>query len=236
MKFNQKILSVVIPSYNEGEQIERTLRELIDNLDKTGLSYEILVIDDGSTDNTALIAKEMGANIVIRNKRTLGKGSAIKAGTQNASGSIIVITDADSTYNPKDIPKLIQPIVEGKAEVSVGSRFMSPAHFSFSRLRIKLIDFLVGLILGRCVSDVFSGFRAYKAEVILKLLDIPSSYLQRFELVNMLAMQRGYKIVEVPVDFRPRESFGYSRSKLGKKPFRVLFGLLKVSLSKKPPR
>ena len=125
MELKMKI-SIVIPVYNE----EKTVQEMISKVSQIPFEKEILVIDDGSTDKTAEILHSLqeGSLILLRHEQNKGKGSALRTGFSRASGEIIIIQDADLEYNPEDYPALLRPILEGKADVVYGSRFLGGPH------------------------------------------------------------------------------------------------------------
>ncbi|MFQ6097747.1 MAG: glycosyltransferase family 2 protein, partial [Armatimonadota bacterium] len=118
-------LSVIMPAYNEAA----TVREAIDRVLDVDLDLELIVIDDGSTDGTTEIIREAAARHrgrlrAFRRERNQGKGAAVRLGIARAEGDIIIIQDADMEYDPKDYADVIQPILDGKADVVYGSRFM----------------------------------------------------------------------------------------------------------------
>src|SRR5512142_1174989 len=116
-------ISIMIPVYNEAARVERA----IDSVRAVGLDSEIICVDDGSTDGTAAILSRLRdegkVDTLIVNEINRGKGSAIRAAIQQASGDVVVIQDADLEYDPEDLPRLLQPLMQGKADAVIGSRF-----------------------------------------------------------------------------------------------------------------
>ena len=115
-------VSIIVPAYDEELTISKVISELL-RLQKIIPSMEIIVIDDGSTDDTALIASKCSSIKLIIHKKNMGKGGALQTGFKAAKGKVIVIQDADMEYFPREIPNIIKPILEGSADVVFGSRF-----------------------------------------------------------------------------------------------------------------
>jgi len=142
-------LSVVIPARDEA----RSLWSLIPKIKETlsGYRHEIIVVDDGSTDGTGTVARRNGT-IVISHKRNRGKGIAMKTGVQNASGNIIVFLDGDGAHHPQDVPKMITPILEGRADLVIGSRALPESRALISPLTRRLSNNLASLTISVIIS------------------------------------------------------------------------------------
>jgi len=226
-------LTIIIPALNEGEHIALTLDEINRVLTREQISYEIIVVDDGSIDGTGLVAKEHGAHLVLKNIYTHGRGDAIKLGASKASGSIILTMNADGAYNPSDILKLIKPISEGKADLVNGSRFVSrrerdATEHLFTFLMRYYFRMIFWLYFGIVMQDVWSGFRAYRANLLKKLLKYPLSSDYSFDLeIPYLAKKYDYKVTEIPIRVRLRESFGHSRLRILTF-YKMLFSTLRI--------
>ena len=199
-------VSVVIPAYNEAMSIG----EVIDNC--KAFFDEIIVVDDGSTDDTAKIARNSGA-VVIRNEKNLGVTKATQNGFKAAQGDIIVTMDADGQHDPSDIPKLIEPLAEGKAEVALGVRSEIPHRSE------RIINALTNLSV-KC-SDAGTGFRAVKADLAKKIKLHGTCLCGTFVLE---AHKRGARIVEIPVQTKPRI---YGKRKVRTRHIRQFFCVLK---------
>ena len=199
---------VMIPAYNE----ELTIAQVIKEIKQTSKDYKVLVIDDGSKDNTYNAAKKAGADYIIRNKKNLGLAQSFKHGLEEClklGADIIVNTDADFQYNQTEIPKLIQPILDGKADIVITDRrILSLNHMPFSKKFGNLLSTFVTRLVSRYpVRDAQSGFRAFSREAALKL-NILSDYTYVQEVI-IQAVDKRFKILQMPCDFRKR--YGKSR-------------------------
>jgi len=162
-------LSIIIPAYNE----RRTIKELISQVQAVTLSHlekEILVVDDGSTDGTRDILKNIKGIRFIFHKENQGKGGAIKTGFQNATGDIFLIQDADLEYDPNEYGKLLAPILSGHADVVYGSRFIgSDPHrvlYVWHYLANKFLTTLSNIFTGLNLSDMETCYKAFRREVV----------------------------------------------------------------------
>ncbi|MBD3201152.1 MAG: glycosyltransferase, partial [Candidatus Lokiarchaeota archaeon] len=160
------LISVVIPLYNEENSIGKVL-----NCIPNHLNYEIIVVDDGSTDNSILEVKKV-ENLkirLIRHKTNQGYGAAILTGLKHARGEIIVTLDSDGQHNPKEIPKVIEPILNNNADIVIGSRYLGkclyrvPLHTRTGELFIK---FMLKSLFGLKIGNNQSGFRALRRETL----------------------------------------------------------------------
>ena len=196
------LLSVIIPVYNEKNTILEILRRVRD----VKIEKEIIIVDD-STDETREILKNIkDENIqVIFNKKRLGKGAAVRKGFSLAKGDIVIIQDADMEYSPSDYHKLIQPIIEGKADVVFGSRVFSKGAKSNLRYYIggKFLSFLASLLYNVRITDASTCYKVMKRDVLEKLSLRSSGFDLDFEIVAKVAKQ-GKKIYEVPISYMPR--------------------------------
>jgi len=194
-------LIVQIPCYNEERTLPATFNDIpkeIEGVDKV----EIMIIDDGSTDRTIEVAKELGVDHIIINKNNRGLARTFRTGINEClhrGAEIVVNTDGDNQYAGWDIPKLIQPILDGKADVVVGDRKTSKiAHFSkFKKLLQKVGSFVVKQLSGVQVPDAVSGFRAYSREALLQL-NIVSPFSYTIEVL-IQAGKKHMAVASVPV-------------------------------------
>lgn len=198
-------LVVTIPAFNEEGTIEKVIREIPKKIPGIG-KIEVLVIDDGSADSTAKIARSLGAS-VIRNPINRGLAFTFSRGLETAiemGADIVVNTDADFQYNQKQIPSLVAPILEGRADIVLGSRFlgtiesMPAGKYWGNRAMSAMVSFLTGL----AISDSQTGFRAFSREAALKM-NVFSDYTYTQETI-LEAWEKNLSILEVPADFRKR--------------------------------
>jgi len=204
-------ISIVIPAYNEARSIGNVIEETLTIMDSLQLPYEIIVVDDGSTDNTRRIAANYKAT-VLYNGRNRGKGYAVRKGFRHAQGDIIVTIDADGSHSPKEIPELINPLFNGTDVVS-GSRFLGTGkHFTtrINRLGNSLFNITIMALTRKHVTDSQTGFRAIKKQVIDKLNLSSSGYDIETE-ITVKSLRNGFTFQEKPISCHRRE---HDKSKL----------------------
>ncbi|HUZ01237.1 MAG TPA: glycosyltransferase family 2 protein [Thermomicrobiaceae bacterium] len=217
-------LSVVIPLLNESESLPTLYRELTGELGALGLPYEIIFVDDGSTDGSAGVLRALHAADdhlqVIQFRRNFGKSSALQAGFSATRGDAVVTLDADLQDVPAEIPRLLAELDHG-ADLVSGWKVPRQDPTS-KRLASSVFNAVVRLFTGVHLHDFNCGLKVYRAEV----LDELRLYGELHRYVPVLAHFRGFQVVEVPVSHRPRR---YGRSKFGPGRFaRGFFDLLTV--------
>lgn len=210
-------LSVIIPAYNEERYIGEILRR-VKAVDLGRVKKEIVVVDDGSQDKTAAIASKVKGVKLVRHIKNAGKGAAIRTGLKHATGSIILIQDADLEYNPAEIARVIRPIVDRKTKVVFGSRYLDDVQKRRNKMFLKKthknayqvfylggrgITLFANLLFNAKITDEATCYKAFRSEVIKS---IPLR-CRRFEFcpeITAKIAKRGYKIVEVPITYNPR--------------------------------
>jgi len=199
-------ISVVIPAFNEEKTIENTLSRIYKTLEAIQLPYEIIVVDDGSTDKTAQLAYRHKATI-LTNGKNQGKGYALRRGFHHAKGDIIITIDADGSHDPADIKRLLIPILNG-ADIVIGSRFTNgQGKNSTKKLHIlgnHLINLLIRIITQKRITDSQTGFRAFKKKIINQIKITSKGYQVETEL-TVKALKNGNTVQEIPITSRKRK-------------------------------
>jgi glycosyltransferase involved in cell wall biosynthesis len=203
-------LSVVIPVYNE----VRTLQQVIERLRATALPLEIVIVDDGSRDGTREILTEWReapgdrhADLkIIFHEQNQGKGGAVKTGLGHCTGDVVVVQDADLEYDPEDFRSLLQPIVEGRADVVYGSRFShidGPVHHYWHRWGNQLITRLSNWKSGRTLTDVETCYKMVRRELIQQITPTlrERGFGIELELTFKLARLPGVRFYERPISY-----------------------------------
>jgi glycosyltransferase involved in cell wall biosynthesis len=213
------LTSIVIPAFNEGA----SLRSVVAALRGEATWHEVMVIDDGSTDATAVEASAAGAH-VIRHPYNKGNGAAVKTGVRAATGRFILIVDADGQHRPTDAARLVSHL--DAYDLVIGARSPRSHANLVRRLGNDLLNRVAGYLTERPVPDLTSGFRAAKRECLLEFLHLLPNGFSTPTTTTMAFMKAGYSVRFEPVETARRE--GRSKIKLGPDGVRFFLILLKV--------
>ncbi len=201
-------VSIIIPAFNEDEVLEFLMEDVAAATD--GLDVQVIVVDDGSQDATANVARRGGADIVIVHEHTKGLREAIRSGALAATGEIAAVLWADGSYDPGELPQLILPIHRGSVDMVIGSRLVTRSFKAcLSVLMSSLFGALTSVLVGKWINDPWSGFRAFKRPLLVKILNDSES--NSMLGITFASLKTGARIIEVPVKYRRRNLVGYSR-------------------------
>jgi len=204
-EMNVMNISVVIPVYNE----KNTIEAIVERVKAVTIGKEIIVVDDFSTDGTRDILKRLsgGEVKIYYQKKNRGKGAALRTGFEQAVNDIVIVQDADLEYDPDEYHKLIRPIVEGKADVVYGSRFMGSephrVHLFWHMVGNKLLTFLSNMFTNLNLSDMETGYKAFKRDVVKKITIEESRFGCEPEITAKLA-KMDVRIFEVGISYAGR--------------------------------
>ena len=222
-------LSIVIPVFNE----RATLPALLESVARVSLDKEILIVDDGSTDGTREYLKDMAQNPgegvrVFFHDRNRGKGAALRTGFREVAGDIVIIQDADLEYDPQDYPALLKPILDGRADVVYGSRFLGGPHrvlFFWHYLGNKILTLISNMLTNLNLSDMETCYKVFRSEVIKNLTFTSDGFAIEAEMTVKIA-RAGYRVYETPISYSGRD---YSEGKkiTWKDAFPTLWALVK---------
>ena len=201
------VLSVIVPCYNE----RATVREILARVLAVPVAKEILVVDDGSTDGSRELVEELArrepAIRLLAQDRNRGKGAAVRRGFDEARGEVVIVQDADLEYDPREYPKIIQPILDGDADVVYGSRFEGHPRrvmFYWHTVGNRFLTWLSNLTTNLNLTDMLTGYKAFRREVIQSIRLQSNRFGFEPEVTAKIA-RRGYRIYEVPVSYHGRD-------------------------------
>ena len=226
-----KKVFIIIPAYNEEKSITNVIR-LIPSI--PGCRIKVIVIDDGSTDNTRLLAQNEGV-IVLSNPFNLGLALTFRTGLKfciDNNADILMVLDADGQYSPEQIPSLINPLLRGQGDLIVGNRFLKGSEYKEGLIKY-LTNFFVSFLISRIlltlksVYDIQSSFRAFNKNLgkfLLSNLKGKYNYAQELFILSSLF---DFKIIQVPITCQERKN---GKSRLIKNPFLHLYQILKISI------
>lgn len=225
-------LSVIIPCYNEKDH----LPELISLVKKAPLeNKEIILVDDGSTDGTTERIKadlEKQVEKVVYHRRNQGKGAAIRSGLEHATGDMIIIQDADLEYDPNEYPKLIAPIVQGKADVVYGSRFSGEGphrvHLFWHYMGNRVLTFFSNMFSNLNLTDMETCYKVFRAEIIRSIQIEENGFGIEPEITVKVGKKR-CRVYEVGISYYGR-SYSEGKKITWKDGLKAVFVILKYGL------
>jgi len=234
------LVSIVIPLYNE----EKSIREILNKIPDHNW-IEIVVVNDGSLDNSKDEVKKCERDIkLINHNKNKGYGEAVLNGLKNAKGNIIITIDSDGQHNPNELYTLIKPILDNKADITVGSRYLGKCNYNvplYTRIGESLVEKFLYILFRQKVGNNQSGYRAFKRKTIDIFKNIKFKDFVFATEILFKAGLKGYRLLEVPIILEPRE-YGFSKVSLIKTAVKIFSCMgyyfllkLKTIISKKFP-
>jgi glycosyltransferase involved in cell wall biosynthesis len=224
-------ITFLIPAYNEA----RTITEVLDRIAMLDLDYEAIVVDDGSTDATADIVAsydDSESRIQLLRKPNGGKGSALRHGIPYCRGDIVVIQDADMEYDPGDVPALIEPIQNDRADVVYGSRLSGGrpqrAYMFWHLVGNRLLSLLTGLLFNTTLTDMETGYKAFRKDVLKQLQLTEDRFGIEPEITGEICRRR-LRIYEMPIAYYGR-TYDEGKNITWRDGFRAVYVLMRTRI------
>jgi len=202
-------ISIIVPVFNE----EKTLKTILNKINQqkiTNIIFEIIVVNDGSTDDSLKILKENSNQYqkLINLEKNMGKGGAVRKGLLDSSGEYILFQDADMEYDPSEYSKLLKPVIDNNADIVMGSRLMTSSvnrHGGYSKNRLgnNLITFLFNLLNHTKFTDIYSGYLIFKRENINPNKLRTNGWEQQAEILSKI-IKKSNKIFDIPITYHGR--------------------------------
>ncbi|MEP9411186.1 MAG: glycosyltransferase family 2 protein [Candidatus Brocadia sp.] len=213
--------SIIIPAYNEKEGIPQVIESLQSLRKRYGNRWEIIIVDDGSTDGTSEMIRNSQDIVLIRHPFNRGYGAAIKTGIRHAKYNTLIISDADGTYPVQDIPRLLAQL--SKSEMVVGTRGISNSNIPFVRKPAKwVLNKLANYLTGIKIPDLNSGLRAMKKDIVMKFIHLLPDGFSFTTTITLAMLTNDYAVDFVPIEYKIRSG----RSKI--RPIRDTLNFLQL--------
>jgi glycosyltransferase involved in cell wall biosynthesis len=202
------LVSIVVPAYNEQATIAHVLRRVA----ATPFRREIIVVDDGSADDTVARVRSLDGEIddlrLLPQDRNRGKGAAVRAGIAASTGDIVVIQDADLEYDPADLPRLIQPLRDGVADVVYGTRLRGGepqrAHLFWHYAGNRALSLLTNVLYNTTISDMEVGYKAFRGDLVRSFDLVSDDFRFEPEVTAKVLRTPGVRLYEVPISYYGR--------------------------------
>jgi len=204
------LISLLVPAFNEARTIEAVLRRAA----AVDLRTEIVVVDDGSSDGTPEIAERVAAELdperlrVLRHGSNQGKGAAVRTGLGAVRGEFVVIQDADLEYDPRDLPKLVGPLLEGIADVVYGSRLRGGepqrAHLFWHYVGNRFLSLLTNILFNTTISDMEVGYKAFRTDLVRSIELTSRGFGIEPEITAKLLRLGDVRLYEIPISYYGR--------------------------------
>ncbi len=204
------LVSVLVAAYNEAD----TLEQVLDRVGELDYAIELIVVDDGSTDGTQellarLIAEGCVAGLsVYRHERNRGKGAAVRTALAACTGDVVVIQDADLEYDPRDLPRLLEPLLENRADAVFGTRLRGGqpqrAHLFWHYVGNRLLSLLTNVLYNTTISDMEVGYKAFRGDLVRSLSLVSEDFSIEPEITAKLLRRGDVRLYEVPIAYYGR--------------------------------
>jgi glycosyltransferase involved in cell wall biosynthesis len=204
------LVSLIVPAYDEGA----TIADVLARAAALDVNTELIVVDDGSSDDTVAAVERVAADLggerlrLLRHERNRGKGAAIRTGLAAATGEFVVIQDADLEYDPRDIPKLLGPLLDGVADVVYGTRLRGGepqrAHLFWHYAGNRFLSLLTNVLFNTTISDMEVGYKAFRTELIRTVELTSDGFGFEPEITAKLLRRGGVRLYEIPISYYGR--------------------------------
>jgi len=227
-------ISILVPAYGEAGTIEQVLRRAL----ALGLDCEIIVVDDGSQDATAAVVQRLADELpqvrLIRHERNRGKGAAVRTAIDASRGDIVLVQDADLEYDPRDIPRLIEPLQSGVADVVYGTRLRGGepqrAHLFWHYMGNRLLSLLTNVLYNTTISDMEVGYKAFRGDLVRSIHLVSDDFRFEPEITAKILRTPDIRLYEVPISYYGR-TFAEGKKITWRDGFLALGALLRFRFS-----
>ena len=225
MKLKSVKLTVVIPVYNE----KKTIRTIVERVQAVPIEKEIILVDDDPTDGTRDILQQLESEgiKVLYHEKNMGKGAALRTGFHHAAGDFVIVQDADLEYDPQEYPKLLEPILQDRADVVYGSRFSGQNRnmMSIHRLGNQFLTFVTNLLYRTSITDMETCYKLFKTPLV-KNIKIECNRFNFEPEITAKILRRKLRIVEIPISYSGRK-FSEGKKITWRDGFAALWALFK---------